>query len=215
MRLVLKLFYSVVDVAGAALQRNCSVPLKLLLQTGSVAVFSGLRTKMAAWVVARESHRKNIEEVEDSLESACQSLDNTEVGEEDVLGFQESAEIPRTPTPQNHPRPSLKRKKTSTELQEQAVISSCMSLLSKRKPKDEFSIFGDFVASEIRNLKNAPDLQWKLKRAIQGSILEISDEYAQRTFPHASPISVSELSGPSSIIVQQVDSNYDALSFKL
>lgn len=42
------------------------------------------------------------------------------------------------------------------------------------KITDEFQVFGDFVASELRNLRSREN-QNRLKRMIQRSILEISE----------------------------------------
>lgn len=42
------------------------------------------------------------------------------------------------------------------------------------RPIDNFQIFGDYVASELRSLRSE-QLQRKLKRMIQKAILEISE----------------------------------------
>lgn len=86
--------------------------------------------------------------------------------------------------------PLKKRRKTNPnniELQEQEAINKCVSLLSQASSKDEYSIFGEHVANEIRLLKNAPDLQMKLKNAIQKNILEINMENEARQFAYLHP----------------------------
>lgn len=66
----------------------------------------------------------------------------------------------------------------TTEWQELEALQQCMEVPSKAQPVDEFSRFGDFVANELRNLRSSPQLLSKLKRAIQRSILEASNEFA-------------------------------------
>lgn len=61
--------------------------------------------------------------------------------------------------------------------------SSCANFPENwRLMKDEFTIFGDFVASELRVMRNADDLRSKLKRHIQQVIVDISGEYAERLY---------------------------------
>ncbi|GLH07933.1 uncharacterized protein GBIM_13312 [Gryllus bimaculatus] len=60
--------------------------------------------------------------------------------------------------------------------------TTCWEILSEKKNKDEFSIFGEFVASEMRQMSDRSDLVFRLKHKIQKVILEISEEYALSVF---------------------------------
>lgn len=79
---------------------------------------------------------------------------------------------------------SRKRKASdsSTQLNEQAALNRCMSILSENKPRDEFSIFGEYVASELRLLSDSPDIQFKLKYDIQQLISNASFQNASKKF---------------------------------
>ncbi|KAF5271419.1 hypothetical protein FQR65_LT17620 [Abscondita terminalis] len=69
-----------------------------------------------------------------------------------------------------------KQNQTKLDLEEQALMNRCVSILSQTSVKDEYSIFGDYVANELRLLKNAPDLRLKMKNGIQKCILEVNCE---------------------------------------
>lgn len=73
-----------------------------------------------------------------------------------------------------------KAKESPAESQELKALNRCMNVISNARIIDEYSIFGDFVANEMRNLKGAPDLQSQLKRNIQRTILHTADEYSRR-----------------------------------
>ncbi|KAK7867640.1 hypothetical protein R5R35_001294 [Gryllus longicercus] len=64
--------------------------------------------------------------------------------------------------------------------------TTCWEILSEKKNKDEFSIFGEFVASEMRQMSDRSDLVFRLKHKIQKVILEISEEYALSVFGNQS-----------------------------
>ncbi len=51
------------------------------------------------------------------------------------------------------------------------------------KEEDEFDVFGSFVASEIRILKNEKNRRL-LKRAIQNAILDAADEATETEMDH-------------------------------
>lgn len=65
---------------------------------------------------------------------------------------------------------------------QQRDYNSCTTTASQYIEKDEYTIFGEFVASELRSLKDDGALQFKLKFDIQRSILDISSEYAARKY---------------------------------
>lgn len=58
------------------------------------------------------------------------------------------------------------------EIEQDILLKKATDLMTK--PIDEFQIFGDFVASEIRNLKS-PEYQRQLKLTIQRAILQFSE----------------------------------------
>lgn len=98
-----------------------------------------------------------------------------------ITSLTKKATVTRTP---GSSRDNIKRKKlTIPELEEQAAMKQCLSIINQAKSRDEWSIFGDNVASELRLLQAAPDLQLKLKNTIQHAILDISYTYASRRFP--------------------------------
>lgn len=110
------------------------------------------------------------------------------------LVIQPSSDILTTATPLC--RPISKKRKvrdtdSSIELQEQAAINRCMEFLSTSKPRDEFSIFGEYVSNELRLLGTAPDLQFKLKYDIQQLIINAGLQNGLRQFGSSSALSSS------------------------
>lgn len=73
---------------------------------------------------------------------------------------------------------------TVNETQRDYNTTNCTTAtaVSQYGEKDEYSIFGEFVASELRSLKDDGPLQFKLKYDIQRCILGISSEYAARKY---------------------------------
>lgn len=118
----------------------------------------------------------------DNLEKiATNFLDATESLEE-FNGFSttQTPSTPRNAMPPRASSTSSKRKHGCSTLQQQAAINRCIKALEECEEKDEFTIFGDFVASELRLMKNAPDLQGELKLEIQKKIIDVSQKYAER-----------------------------------
>lgn len=70
--------------------------------------------------------------------------------------------------------PRKRPKKTNSEKDEHDVVLE-NALQIMQKPSDEYQIFGDFVASELRGLRKAGSKR-KLKRLIQQAILKVTDE---------------------------------------
>lgn len=66
--------------------------------------------------------------------------------------------------------------------EQQRDYINCAPTTSQYVEKDEYTIFGEFVASELRSLKDDGPLQFKLKYDIQRSILDVSSEYAARKY---------------------------------
>lgn len=65
---------------------------------------------------------------------------------------------------------------------QQRDYNICTTSTSQYAEKDEHTIFGEFVASELRSLKDDGALQFKLKYDIQRCILDVSSEYAARKY---------------------------------
>lgn len=68
-----------------------------------------------------------------------------------------------------------KRKHESTEEEETALFNQCKAIITNITPSDEYTVFGNFVANEIRDIKNAA-VRTKLKRQIQKCLLDAADE---------------------------------------
>jgi len=75
-----------------------------------------------------------------------------------------------------------KRRRTEKLSKEDEALAHCIDALKNVENKDKFTIFGEYIASELRSLEGSPDLQHKLKSSIQHLILDISDEQASRSF---------------------------------
>lgn len=71
---------------------------------------------------------------------------------------------------------------TDDNADQQRDYNNCTTSTSQYAEKDEYTIFGEFVASELRSLKDDGPLQFKLKYDIQRSILDVSSEYAARKY---------------------------------
>lgn len=71
------------------------------------------------------------------------------------------------------PRKRQKNKSNSEKDEHDAALENALQIM--QKPCDEYQIFGDFVASELRGLRKAASKR-KLKRLIQQAILEVTDE---------------------------------------
>lgn len=72
------------------------------------------------------------------------------------------------------PAPRKRPKKANSEKDEHDVeLQNALNII--QKPCDEYQIFGDFVASELRGLTK-PGSKRKLKRLIQQAILQVSGE---------------------------------------
>lgn len=69
-----------------------------------------------------------------------------------------------------------------TTIEQQRDYDNLATTASQYTEKDEYSIFGEFVASELRSLKDDGPLQFKLKYDIQRCILDVSSEYAARKY---------------------------------
>lgn len=74
---------------------------------------------------------------------------------------------------------SLKRKRpkigsqSSADLQEQEAMKRCLEVLnSSKEEKDEYSIFGENVANELRLLNDVEDVQFTLKNSILKNIMD-------------------------------------------
>lgn len=70
--------------------------------------------------------------------------------------------------------PRKRQKKNNSEKDEHDVVLE-NALQIMQKPSDEYQIFGDFVASELRGLRKSGSKR-KLKRLIQQAILKVTDE---------------------------------------
>lgn len=66
-----------------------------------------------------------------------------------------------------------------------------MDILSEVKPKDEFTIFGEYVSNELRLLSKLPDIQLRLKCDIQQLIVNANYRSLSRQYEVA--ISTSEI----------------------
>lgn len=77
------------------------------------------------------------------------------------------------------PSNNKKRKhdQSSVEMEELAAINRCMSVIANTKQHDEYSVFGEFVANEVRAIKH-DSLRSKVKRQIQRCLLDVAEEDA-------------------------------------
>lgn len=75
------------------------------------------------------------------------------------------------------------KRKDNSQLKEDDLLNKAMKIIDK--PADEFQIFGDFVACELRNLQNRENQQ-RLKRMIQRAILEVAEQDTSRPSSTAS-----------------------------
>lgn len=64
----------------------------------------------------------------------------------------------------------------SSDIHEEDPLSSCVSFHNKHNLRDEYSVFGEYVANELRSLKDTPHLQRKLKVGFQKIIYDINNE---------------------------------------
>ncbi|KAI4458835.1 hypothetical protein MML48_7g00011611 [Holotrichia oblita] len=65
-----------------------------------------------------------------------------------------------------------KKRKHNSEKQEDYDLQKVMKILER--PADDYQIFGDFVAAELRRLKS-PEKERLLKQKIQRAILDVSE----------------------------------------
>ncbi|XP_069680315.1 uncharacterized protein [Periplaneta americana] len=92
--------------------------------------------------------------------------------------------LPSTTSPTSPRSTSRKgKRKKNIELEERAAINRCMSVFESGtgKQTDEFHIFGEYVANELRVMKN-DYFRYKMKNAIQQAIVNVSEEYANSIF---------------------------------
>ena len=88
-------------------------------------------------------------------------------------------------------------KRNLSDTEELSVINRCLGVLENAQVKDDCTIFGQYVASELRLILDE-GLRYKLKRAIQMDILQISNEYANKRF--RSTEVVSTVSGEDGVV---------------
>lgn len=64
------------------------------------------------------------------------------------------------------------KKKKAAEMEEEAALKTAIDVL--KKPQDDYSVFGDYVASELRQLRSDENRK-KLKRTITKAIIEMGE----------------------------------------
>lgn len=113
-------------------------------------------------------HLKKEVRVNYFFQTPIEDVSQTETQHSSIDGenrIQESPKIER-----NGSKKAVKRKSKETE--DDATLAKAIKVMER--PLDDFQIFGDYVASELRSLRS-DHLQRKLKRMIQRDILQISE----------------------------------------
>lgn len=128
-----------------------------------------------------------------SIDNDCDYNEQSNIETNDDTVNESSQSQPTIAGTSSKPDNSKKRRnnQNNPELLEQAALNRCMNIMSSAQQKDEYSIFGEYVATEMRLLKNSPDLQFKLKNAIQKTILDVSTEQAIRQSLYSSESSTT------------------------
>ncbi|KAJ8888529.1 hypothetical protein PR048_008020 [Dryococelus australis] len=116
--------------------------------------------------------QKNDSQLTDTLDSDTEGLnddgqDNATVPSNVEVTRSVSRSSTSTPTP-----PAKKKKATLTD-KHSMMIEKVYETLSKNE--DEFDLFGEYVASEMRKLSSVA-LKWKVKTEIQRIILQANEE---------------------------------------
>lgn len=112
------------------------------------------------------------------------------------------------------------KKRNCRTTEDDAILAKAIKVMDR--PIDNFQIFGDYVASELRSLRSE-QLQRKLKRMIQKAILEISELADEEESGTSTPASVPLLSpsyetsssNASQFTIQSLNTNHETNTGKV